>query len=341
LTLGRSKAHKAAPDTKAADLAKSEMVWTERVFNIMGVRLLKSGLEKPIFLLGFPRSGTTIIFETLSMHEDLAWFSNKLRQHPKFPAVALFSRIAAFERLRGAEKQLVAQSRLQKYMPYPDECYPVWERCCGERFLYDYLVGQRASAGERDRICKTIGSVVRFQGKKRFSAKITGPSRIEYLDSLFPDAVFVHILRDPRAVVNSLLRVRFWTRRGGYQRPWWENGLTRDDRQTLDRFGHTPSALAAVQWSRVIQVARHEADAIPKERYMEIRYEEFMKDPHGRLQNMLDHCGLPSSRRMSSYMRRHAYFADQNFKFRTQLTQKDQDTVSSITEDARKLVGYA
>jgi hypothetical protein len=226
-------------------------------------------------------------------------------------------------------------------MPYPDECYPVWARCCGERFLYDYLIGQKASASEKARLYQTIGSVVRFQGKKRFSAKITGPSRIEYLDSLFPDAIFVHIVRDPRAVVNSLLRVRFWTRRGGYRRPWWENGLTREDRQILKNFGNTPAALAAVQWSRVVQVARREAAAIPRERYMELRYEEFMKDPNGRMRDMLAHCGLPASRRLAAYMRRHAYFADQNFKFRTQLTQKDQETVSGITEDARKLMGYA
>ena len=340
MTQGLSKKHAAAQGDKAVDPSKKKMLWMEQVFSIMGARTLNGGLGKPIFLLGFPRSGTTIIFETFSMHEDLAWFSNKLRRYPQFSAIAFLSRIAAFEKFRGAEKQLVAQSRLQKYMPYPDECYPVWEHCCGERFLYDYLIGQKASASEKERLHQTIGRVVRFQGKKRFSAKITGPSRIEYLDSLFPDAIFLHIVRDPRAVVNSLLRVQFWTRRGGERRPWWENGLTREDIQILERFEHTPAALAAVQWSRVIQVARREAANIPRERYMEIHYEEFMNDPIGQMQGMMAHCSLSPSKRMAAYMRRHSHFADQNFKFRTQLTQKDQDAVSGITEDARKLLGY-
>ena len=33
-------------------------------------------LERPVFMVGMPRSGTTIIYEALALHEDLGWFSS-------------------------------------------------------------------------------------------------------------------------------------------------------------------------------------------------------------------------------------------------------------------------
>ena len=48
---------------------------------------------KPVFLIGAPRSGTTIIFEVLSVHPDLGWFNNHLSSCPKWPVMAATSRI--------------------------------------------------------------------------------------------------------------------------------------------------------------------------------------------------------------------------------------------------------
>ena len=43
--------------------------------------------------------------------------------------------------------------------------------------------------------------------RNRLLIKITGWSRIGFLDEIFPDARFIHIVRDGRAVASSLLHV--------------------------------------------------------------------------------------------------------------------------------------
>ena len=39
-------------------------------------------LNRPIFVVGMPRSGTTAFFEDFSSHPDLAWMSNYSRMFP-------------------------------------------------------------------------------------------------------------------------------------------------------------------------------------------------------------------------------------------------------------------
>ena len=72
----------------------------------------------------------------------------------------------------------------------------------------------------------TVAGVLRYHGKARFAAKLTGPARISYVSSIFPEARFVHVVRDGRAVVQSLMKVEFWGARDRMTRPAWENGLT-------------------------------------------------------------------------------------------------------------------
>jgi hypothetical protein len=202
--------------------------------------------HKPIFFIGVPRSGTTISFEVFSAHEELAWFSNNLERYPNFALVSFIARITRFNGLRGAKKQINKQSWIKNILPYPTESYAVWESCCGSKFLYDYLVGQSATDVERYKTRRMIAKVMSYQGKKRFAAKLTGPARIEYLNSIFPDAIFIHVVRDGRAVVNSLMKAGFWKKRGGYDRPWWQNGLTKEDFEIYNQYSKSPIALAAI-----------------------------------------------------------------------------------------------
>ena len=43
-----------------------------------------SNITKPIFMIGVPRSGTTIVFEALSSHEDLGYFTSFTNRFPNF-----------------------------------------------------------------------------------------------------------------------------------------------------------------------------------------------------------------------------------------------------------------
>lgn len=233
---------------------------------------------KPIFFVGMGRSGTTIIFESMTQHLDLAWPSNYCEWMPRYlfmnALVPLVDRIG----LRGHKKQYARAIPGNRYLPQPDEAYEFWDYYTQENFSYDYLSNVKASQETVDRVSKAVARLMYWQQKPRFTAKLTGPGRISFLASIFPDARFIHIIRDGRPVVQSLLRQKFWHDKGGLERPFWD-GTPKHILQEWEASGRDADVLAALQWRHVIQSIRSDAARLPESSYMELRYEEFVADP--------------------------------------------------------------
>ena len=290
-------------------------------------------IYKPIFFVGAPRSGTTIIFEAFSVHEDLAWFSNMFERFPSFPEISILNRLSFSNLLRGAKRQNERKSRFLNIFPYPNECYSGWERWCGKKFLFDYLINLGASEKEKRLLRKIISKVIIYHGKKRFATKITGPARIHFLNSIFPDAKFIHLVRDGRAVVNSLMNVGFWNNGKGYEKPWWNNGLTNDDMKLYEKYKCSPIALAALQWKRIIAVARNEASKISRERYCEIKYEEFIDDPHNCVEYLIEFAELTKSVKVHEYIDKKSKLKSQNIKYLESLSSDQIDIINRIINE--------
>lgn len=300
--------------------------------------------RKPIFVIGCPRSGTTIISEVLAAHHELAWFSNWMNRCPRIPLLAVFSRLCNLpmleNALRGAKRQNGDYAPfLSRYMPRPEEAWHVWEYCCTTRFRSDMLRDTKPSEEEKRRARRLIHLTCLYQGKSRFLAKLTGPPRMVYLQSIFPDAYFVHIIRDGRAVVNSLLNVDFWRERGGLEKPWW-SGLPHESLQQWKAQGKTPEALAAVQWKYLIELARREREAIPADHYLEVKYEEFIRRPKETFTAILQFCKLPDSRHMQSYLDTRVTIRDMNFKWPEKFADHHLRTLHEIMGGLLQELGY-
>jgi len=98
--------------------------------------------------------------------------------------------------------------------------------------------------------------------------------QIAYLDKLWPRARFVHILRDGRDVVASANQA-YMTDRG------WR------------RASETPAvALSAAHWARQVRIARAYGAKLPRDRYLEITYEDLTRDASNVLDLVLRFVGL-------------------------------------------------
>ncbi len=166
------------------------------------------------------------------------------------------------------------------------------------------------------RIKTLFGAYLRFQGKQRFVNKHPQNSlRIEYLNTLFPDAIFIHVIRDGRAVASS-----------NYQK--WKNEKFRQ----LYPFGCFPKPVNwrsylelpiliqfAFQWKELVNHVRTTAASIlSPERYLELRYEDFCSDPHGELARLDCACSLALHRRR--YVQIPKKLNSQNHKWRQIMT---------------------
>ena len=205
------------------------------------------------FIVGYPRSGTT-------------WVMWLLAQHPR---VAAFQQSGFFHALK----------------PIADW----WET--------DHLFSRRQEAASDGAVYKMFGStsvldpkdfysLCRTLAQHAFHQIATGtpgakmvveqtPENSEFKDlvlGIFPDAHFIHVIRDPRAAYCSIRSANMtWNR----------------------QFPEHPYTLAK-RWKEIVRSALQIKSQT--ERYIEVRYEDLSRDPVSELQRIHASLGLESDR---------------------------------------------
>jgi len=270
-------------------------------------------LQKPIILFGSGRSGTTIISEILFQHEDLAWHSNYQEIFPRFPQInylrRLFEnkwwRLVKFWNFVGVSKntrQKRSKQLLNLAIFNPIERYNFWEKLTGPRidFSRGFLLDTKATEAERTYIRSFLAKQVKYQGRKRLIMKFTGPARLEYLQSIFPDAIFVNIVREPIATVRSWLEVGFWQTKG-INRLWWIGAYSPEEEREAEKLKNDPALITAFQYKKLMETTAYEIEKLGLHVY-ESHYEDFVKDPHTFIYKLMDYMQLPQWKRVDAYM---------------------------------------
>jgi hypothetical protein len=288
---------------------------------------MKERIFKPIFIVGCGRSGTTIFNNTLSWHKDLAWISNySNRLYPAFPASALSCKFY---------RSKLAKRLLGKLLPRPVEGYNLWNWCHpvvnspNDPPLIDIDVSEESLS--RCRIL--VNDHLRFSCKKRFVNKNTRNSRrIRYLNKVFPDALFIHILRDGRAVVASLLNVK-WHKS---HRLW----ITDESESTMPINNISkPLQMAAKLWQREVERILEDKNYLDGDRFLQIKYEDFVSTPILTMMEVCEFCNLDWSAEFEQYINS-INLKNMNYRFNKRLTR---DQITKLNSDIKPLaekLGY-
>ncbi len=270
-------------------------------------------LDKPIIIIGSGRSGTTVMAEIISQHEDLAWHSNYQELFVFTPLINYvrhffnnkFWRFKKFYTYVGTSKDTRQKNRskFDLFLFNPVEHYNFWEYITGKRvdFSRGFLLEEKASQQEVKRIRSFLSRQVKYQGKKRLIMKFTGPARLEYLTSIFPDALVVNVIREPVATVRSWLEVDFWQRMG-IDKLWWRGAYTREELAYAETIKDKPALITAFQYKKLMETTRHEIDKLGLTVY-ECRYEDFIKDPETFIYKMMEFMQLQPSKKVDDYLR--------------------------------------
>ena len=244
-------------------------------------------INRPIFLLGSGRSGTTILYRLMAVHPELCWFSNLTDRYPSHPKLAVFHRALDVPIVGGWMRQRLIERKRPSLRP--SEAGTIYHSYCGfdssRRMIADELTAEAEAKFKR-----LVKGHLSATGKPRFMSKQTANAqRIGVIDKMFPEACYVHIIRDGRAVANSLLRVDWWSGTD----IWWLGGKP----EKWVEMGREPIELCALQWQRDVQEImdhRHLFD----DRYIEIRYEDLVKDTRGIVRDVVQFVGLGQSERL-------------------------------------------
>ena len=256
-------------------------------------------LIKPIIFIGVPRSGTTIIAESILAHNDLAWPSNYSDKFPKIVSLNLLRKFFhnKYFSLKGKKSQLHKTSFFNKYIFKADESYPMWNYLVGSSFSKS-TIEREATAVEKKIIRNYFTQLVKKQGKERLAFKITGPSRVIFLQSIFPDACFIRVKREINPTVNSLMNVGFW-KKDNSNEIWWE-GLG-DEKDNFEEFKHSKLELTTYQVYKLNQLAENELKK-SNANFIEVDYESFISKPTIEIQRICEFCDLSYSKEIKQFI---------------------------------------
>lgn len=120
--------------------------------------------------------------------------------------------------------------------------------------------------------------------------------RIRFLNAIYPDARFLHIIRDGRDTVASLMFRNRGERWGHLEIPGW--------RELLERYPRENHVRCAHQWRDAVTVAQNDAHSLPPSRYHEIRYEGLVQDAAGVVARVLEFLELPTHPEVNRFLPR-------------------------------------
>jgi hypothetical protein len=280
----------------------------ERVARLAGVRA-PDEIDRPIFVIGTGRSGTTLFFQLLGFHPDLAWFSTYGNYFYRRSWPALLSRLRD---LPGIDRVLPPEAR---FTPKPTESYGILNEVTNHLFTADRRLDASDATPEiTERFRQRVLAYLRLQGKPRFANKHTGFARTSFLRTIFPSARFIHVYRDGRAVASSLIRVDWWK-----ELESWHWGPMRPEyAEEYERSGKDRLVLAAISWKTLMDEIEDECRDLPADVLLRIRYDDLVNDLRAVMSNVLRFADLPDRPLFWRRLEQHPVH-DMEMKWRTDL----------------------
>jgi len=227
-----------------------------------------TALKNPyLFLVGCPRSGTTLLQRMLDNHPQLA-VANDSHFIPRAPGpigpgtrppltAELVERVLGYPRFRrlGLEESVArgAAARASTYEDFVSELYSEHARLHGKEL-----------AGEK------TPDYVRY---------------LPFLHALFPDARIIHIIRDGRDVALSMLEWARADKGPGKLALWLE----------------APVAVCALWWRWQVETGRRDGAQLPPGLYREVWYENLVLHPGETLRSLAVFLSLPFAHEMVSF----------------------------------------
>jgi hypothetical protein len=208
--------------------------------------------NRPIFVFGCPRSGTTLLSLMLHSHSRIAIPPETRFLMPVYRRRKEFGDLTVRENRRDLALYILRTPGMKfRHLGLPRPP------------LRKQIVQGPPTIGS------ALGTVYRGYAQ-RFGKERWGDKRPTYfrnvdaIRTLFPDVQFVHLIRDGRDCVASLKRMS-----------WWQQ-------DSID---------AMAMWTHSVDCGRRAARRLPADTFYAVHYEQLVTDPRGQLMALCDFLG--------------------------------------------------
>jgi len=218
----------------------------------------------PFFIVGIGRSGTTLLRLMFHNHPNIAipYESHFITDY--YNKIENYGDLNEDNNIKHLMKDIFNEDLLKQWDHtfYIDQILPkIKTRTLGHVFraIYDdYMYAK---------------------GKTRWGDKSDYLDRLHIINEMFPDAKFIHIIRDGRDVANSVLKL-----------PWGPQDIIQ----------------AAEWWHHHMILGRRMGAMLDPSRYTEIKYEDLVSDTENQLKRLCKFIGEDFSSEMLNYYKKSA-----------------------------------
>lgn len=288
-----------------------------------------SDIIKPIFIIGTGRCGSTVFHRTLARHPQIAWLSGFCN---RLPGCVFINRSLMY-----LQDYPILNRIVKKYFP-PTETTLYWEYLApGFSTTFRDLRADDVFVGVKQRVHSELKR--HLAGKRcRQLHKMTGWPKVEYILNLFPDARFIHLYRDGRAVANSLLQQKWWQ---GWKGPdhWRWGRLPEHYQKEWEQGNQSFLLLAAIQWKVLMDAYEKVKVQVRPDYYMEVRYEDFISNVRGTMEHVIDFCEL-SNKQYFNQANDFSHLFNANDKWQRNLTRQQRALLEQSLHKHLQFYGY-
>lgn len=273
-------------------------------------------IKKPIFIVGSGRSGTTVFYDFLSTHPEVCWFSNYSSRFVNVTLMPFLHRIFDLPFVGTmAKKGIISRHKL--CVIKPSEAGHIYHDYCGFENKIKTTENDLNVEVEK-KFKEVIERHLPLTGKKRFLSKQTANNqRIRLINKMFPDAYYIHIIRDGRAVANSMINVRWWNDFD----LWWFGGKAPE----WEKKKRQPIELCGLHWKRNVEEIL-ENKSLFEDRYIEVKYEDFILDVRGTMDKVTKFCELSKSESFFAMLPQ--TLRNMDYKWKSNLTKEQKDILN-------------
>lgn len=280
--------------------------WYER--RRMVIDTTEIALDRPIFFLSMPRCGSSMLQDLMSAHPNVAYITNMMHQFRRsFCAAEHFRQHLGLD----VEGERFIRDSVEVSSASPADPVGTWGDWLGlDPYSLEYSDPRADQLGTaaKDRIAEDIRRVIwcfDHSGRRRFMCKTPAfLPHMRLLNDLFPDAKFIHLVRDARMSANSLVKLY---RRTNEQlsaiRTRSRNRSMREDRRPfipyprlprladyVDEYGADDIRTAANLWRDGVNYFEERKGELGH--YLEVRYEDVVANPRSEIEGIFEFCEL-------------------------------------------------
>lgn len=172
-------------------------------------------IYSPVFIIGAPRTGSTILYEYVTNYLDLKYINNFMA---KFYKSLYLSSLVSHKIFKDESHDCFDSKHGKTYgLNAPHECGSFWYRWLPKD--KHFVKFDEIDSNSKDEIYTTITAITNKFNKPFIFKNLNAGQRMRLIKETFPNALFIYIKRNPLYTAQSILRGREKTYND--RSKWW------------------------------------------------------------------------------------------------------------------------